>query len=367
MPARPRVLIVDDELGVRESLRAILDRDHEVLTASSGEEAVALVTKQGVDVVTLDLRMPGMGGISVLERLKGIDPDIEVLIITGYGSFETALAGIRHRAFDYISKPFDIEQVRGLVASALAKRAAVRRLKDAPENILSTLSHELRTPLNVIMGYSTMLQDGGDDGLSPEQRGVLDRIQTNSTTLLRYVDTLFYMAELDRGEVPLTPAPVALAALVGRVRDEIAPTAVDRQLAVRVDVAPDAVVVTDEDKLLRLLRVFAENAVRYTTPGGRIAFVGAPDGDGVRVTIQDDGPGIERELLDETLGVLGGEQKAPRLLGFGLRLATRLVRALGADLRGTVSGGTRWDLRVPRLVATATAPATASAARASAA
>ena len=367
MLGRPRVLIVDDELGVRESLRAILDRDHEVLTASTGEEAVALVTKQPVDVVTLDLRMPGMGGISVLEQLKAIDPDIEVLIITGYGSFETALAGIRHRAFDYISKPFDIEQVRGLVASALGKRAAVRRLKDAPENILSTLSHELRTPLNVIMGYSTMLQDGADEGLSPEQRGVLDRIQTNSTTLLRYVDTLFYMAELDRGEVPLTAAPVSLAAVVGKVRDEIAPTAVDRQLTVRLDVAPDAVVVTDEDKLLRLLRVFADNAVRYTTPGGKITITGGADGDGVRVSVQDDGPGIERDLLDETLGVLAGDQKTPRLLGFGLRLATRLVRALGARLTGTTGGGTRWELVVPRLAATATVPAQPSAARASAA
>jgi signal transduction histidine kinase len=345
-------MIVDDELGVRESLRAILDRDHDVVTATSGEEAVALATKQPVDVVTLDLRMPGMGGISVLEQLKRIDPDVEVLIITGYGSFETALQGIRHRAFDYIAKPFDIDQVRTLVASALAKRAAVRRLKDVPENILSTLSHELRTPLNVIMGYSTMLSDD----LSPEQRNVLDRIQANSTALLRYVDTLFYMAELDRGAVPMEPRLVTVRGVLEHVRDEIAPTAADRQITLHVDAPADPAVVSDEDKLLRLVRVFAENAVRYAASGGTIALRAVPSGDGVVVVVQDDGPGIQPELAAEAIAVAGGDGKPPRLLGFGLRLAGRLIRALGGRLAISPVTGTRWELTIPPLADAAAAP-----------
>src|SRR5439155_8993123 len=81
MNERPRLLIVDDERGVRESLRAILQGECEVLTASSGDEALAIVGREPVDVLTLDLKMPGLGGIGVLERIKEIDPDIEVLII----------------------------------------------------------------------------------------------------------------------------------------------------------------------------------------------------------------------------------------------------------------------------------------------
>src|SRR5205814_1054050 len=103
MNERPRLLVVDDERGVRESLRAILQGDCEVFAASTGDEALAIVGREAVDVVTLDLKMPGLGGIGVLERIKEIDPDIEVLIITGYGTIDTAVQGLRFRAFDYIS------------------------------------------------------------------------------------------------------------------------------------------------------------------------------------------------------------------------------------------------------------------------
>src|SRR5437867_8725720 len=182
MSLRSRVLVVDDEMGVRESLRAILHGECEVVTASSGQTALDAIARDPVDVMTLDLKMPGLGGIGVLERAKQIDPDLEVLIITGCGSLETAVQGLRLRAFDYLPKPFDSENVCALVGKALARRAATRRLKNVPEQLLSGLSHELRTPLNVIMTYSTILQEEGG-GLSEEQRLALDRIQSNYTSL----------------------------------------------------------------------------------------------------------------------------------------------------------------------------------------
>src|SRR5207245_4510268 len=95
----------------------------------------------------------------VLERAKQLDPDLEVLIITGYGSLDTAVQGIRLRAFDYLSKPFDSTQVRRLVTRAIARRAAVRRMKTLPEQLLSGLSHELRPPLNVLTRYSARLPE----------------------------------------------------------------------------------------------------------------------------------------------------------------------------------------------------------------
>src|SRR3989475_11772362 len=153
MSLRSRVLVVDDEMGVRESLRAILPGECGVVTASSGEAALEVVARDPIDVMTLDLKMPGLGGIGVLERAKQIDPDLEVLIITGYGSLDTAVQGLRLRAFDYLAKPFDSAQGRRLVARAIARRAAVRRMKTVPETLLSSLSHELRTQLNVIIGY----------------------------------------------------------------------------------------------------------------------------------------------------------------------------------------------------------------------
>lgn len=363
MTERPRVLIVDDELGVRESLRAILSKDCDVLTASSGDEALGLIEKSAIDLVTLDLRMPGLGGITVLERLKKIDPEIEALIITGYGSLDTAVQGLRHNAFDYISKPFDCDQVRGVVQAALARRLASKRLRAAPEQILATLSHEFRTPLNVIMGYSTMLKDEGESPLSDEQQLALDRIQSNSTALLAYVETLFYMVELDRGVVAEQLGTVRVSEVLARVADEVRGTAETKGLRLAVEASGALELTTDGDKLMRLVRALADNAVRYTLSGEVVLCAEAGPSGSVVVDVRDTGPGMAAELVSETRDVIAARPNAdpPRLLGFGLRLVGRLVRALGAGFEVHAGpSGTRFSITVPPRVAVADAASPAA-------
>lgn len=353
MSARPRVLVVDDEMGVRESLRAILQPECEVLTASSGEQALELVRRDPIDVMTLDLKMPGLNGINVLERAKQIDGEVEVLIITGYGSLDTAVQGLRLRAFDYLAKPFDSTHVRRLVARAVAHRAGVKRMKSVPEQLLSSLSHELRTPLNVIMGYSSILQEESGESLSDEQRLALDRIRSNSTSLLAYVETLFYMAELDRDLMPVNVGPVRVTDVLARVGTELGRRAQEKGLTWRLDAPAELPLASDEEKLHRLVRALAENAVRFTTTG-EVSLVARPVAGGVTLEIRDSGPGIDGELIVETEDVVTGRgaDRPPRLLGFGLRLAGRLVRVLGASLTIASSpSGTTCHLVLPDLAA----------------
>jgi len=353
MSLRSRVLVVDDEMGVRESLRAILQGECEVVTAATGEAALDAMARGPVDAMTLDLKMPGLGGIGVLERARQLDPDLEVIIITGYGSLDTAVEGLRLRAFDYLAKPFDSVQVRSLIAKAIARRAAVRRMRALPEQLLSGLSHELRTPLNVIMGYSTILREEGEGSLSDEQRLALDRIQSNSSTLLAYVETIFYMAELDRGLMPVAPAELRVTDLLARVGAELAPRARAKGLNWRLDAPAALPLSTDEEKLVHLIRVLADNAVRYT-PEGTVALVARPVAGGVTLEVRDTGPGIDAELIVETEDVVAGRAatRPPRLLGFGLRLAGRLVRLLGASLTIAASPeGTTCHLIIPDLAA----------------
>jgi signal transduction histidine kinase len=351
MTGRPTVLIVDDEVGVRESLRAILMADYDVLTADTGAAAIELLRQHDVDVVTLDLRMPGMGGIGVLEQAKSINPDIEAIIITGYGSLDTAVQGLRFRAFDYISKPFDVDHVRRLVEAAVARRSAVRIVKSVPEQILSTLSHEFRTPLNVIMGYSSMVREQGEHTLSDDQRMALDRIQSNSSALLAYVETIFYMAELDRGRMPEVTGPVRVADVLAAIGGPLAPRAAEKGLVWRVDVPANLEIVTDGEMLQRLVQALADNAVRWTNRGEVLVRAREVTG-GLSVEVRDSGPGLDPDLILETEDVMAGRAgtRPPRLLGFGLRLAGRLVRTLGASLTMAASpSGTACHLVIPEL------------------
>lgn len=127
-PARPRVLVVDDERGPRESLRMILGRDFEVLQASGGAQALEVLGKQSIDLVTLDLQMPGIRGRELMPLLKERYPQVPVIVITGCSSVASATEGIRCGIADYLEKPFDVAQVKQAVSRALAERRARAKL-----------------------------------------------------------------------------------------------------------------------------------------------------------------------------------------------------------------------------------------------
>src|SRR5215813_9195341 len=137
MEDRASLLIVDDERGPAESLRMVFKADYEVFTAPSGSEALQIVHQSAIDVVTLDLRMPGMPGVEVMEHIKRFDPDIEVIVVTGYASLDSAIRGLRHRVFDYVTKPFDVPHICELVHRAVARRRAALRARRIKEDFLA--------------------------------------------------------------------------------------------------------------------------------------------------------------------------------------------------------------------------------------
>jgi signal transduction histidine kinase len=203
------------------------------------------------------------------------------------------------------------------------------------------------------MGYSTMVREQGEHTLSDEQRMALDRIQSNSSSLLAYVETIFYMAELDRGRMPEVQGPVRVGDVFAAIGQTLATKAAEKGLLWRVDVTTDLEVVTDQEMLQRLVQALADNAVKWTNRGEVVVRARAVTG-GVSIEIRDSGPGLDPDLVLETEDVIAGRAgvRPPRMLGFGLRLAGRLVRALGASLTIAPSAtGTVCQLMIPALTA----------------
>ena len=133
MPDQETILVVDDEIGPRESLRMILKSLYEVHTAAAGEEALRFIQDNYVDLVLLDLKMPGRSGFGVLKAIKDFRPDIEVIVITGYKTLENAKEAIRLGAEDFSPKPFNVADIASMVARALEKRRKnLKNLKIKP-------------------------------------------------------------------------------------------------------------------------------------------------------------------------------------------------------------------------------------------
>ncbi|MGH7342574.1 MAG: sigma-54-dependent transcriptional regulator, partial [Candidatus Rokuibacteriota bacterium] len=127
-PARPVILIVDDDAGVRESFRLILEDNYELVEAADGRQAIETVRAGEVDLVLLDIRLPEMDGIEVLERIKTIDDEVEVILVTAVKTVRTAVAAMKLGAFDYITKPFEEDDLLSVVRRALEKRSLEREV-----------------------------------------------------------------------------------------------------------------------------------------------------------------------------------------------------------------------------------------------
>ncbi len=126
MSEKPLILVVDDELGPRESLRMILRDDYSVQTAASGKQALEILQKDEYDLIILDIRMPEMNGIDLLKVIREQAPDTQVIMITAYASIDTATEALRLGAIDYLIKPFEITSVREVVKKGLHKRFETR-------------------------------------------------------------------------------------------------------------------------------------------------------------------------------------------------------------------------------------------------
>ena len=140
-----KILIVDDEKDFVEmfSLR-LTGQGEKVSTAYSGQDALDLLKKTQIDVVILDIRMPGMDGIETLKRIKADHPLVEVIMLTGHGSTETAVEGMKAGAFDYLMKPADFEDISKKLANAWKRKdEQEERIRKAEARLLLRRTGEI--------------------------------------------------------------------------------------------------------------------------------------------------------------------------------------------------------------------------------
>ena len=177
---RGTLLIVDDEDGPRQSLRVIFKDEFNLLMAEDGPTAIKLAQENDIDVAVLDIRMAGMSGIEVLERLKYVKPDIEAIMMTAFETTDTIRQALRLRACDYINKPFDLATIRAAVSQAMQRRTLESEIHSSAEkvqglltelqeqrveekiaktrgDIYASIIHDINGPLTVISGFVQVL------------------------------------------------------------------------------------------------------------------------------------------------------------------------------------------------------------------
>jgi len=215
-------------------------------------------------------------------------------------------------------------------------RAAAEAASAAKTEFLSSMSHELRTPLNAVLGFAQLLQRDKKVPLADRHRERVEHILKGGEHLLGLIDEVLDLARIETGRVPLSPEPVAVADVLAEVRTTL--EAMADRAGIRVVIEPAAglpEVIADRMRFRQILLNFGSNAVKYGRAGGGVVFRASPVARGVRVVVQDDGPGIpaeKQERLFQPFYRAGQETGAIEGSGIGLALSKRLAELMGGSV-----------------------------------
>ena len=376
-----RVLVIDDEERIRASVRRALKRftvalptdeptthRFEVLEADSGEAGLEAIAASRPDIVFLDLMLPGISGLDVLERLAREGRDLLTVLITAFATIETAVAATKRGAHDVLAKPFDVEDVRAVVRKAadhlLAKRQAARLARERHairDDLLRVVAHELNTPLTVIQGYLDLLGErslGGD--LEAYERPI-ESMRRRALGMRKLVRDLLELTALESGRRPRRPVRVELGPLAAEALEGLRALASEMDVTVELRVSGPAVVEADPRDLESVVTNLVTNAVKYNRPGGRVdVVVDGGNGDAV-LAVSDTGIGVTEEhqtrIFDEFYRVRCPETVGVEGSGLGLSIVRRIVCACGGEIALTSRPGEGSTFTVSLPAAPAAAPA----------
>ncbi|MCX7975114.1 MAG: response regulator, partial [Candidatus Aminicenantes bacterium] len=258
MDDKPLILVIDDEEAMRDSCTQILVKyGFRVETAVDGQTGLEKAAALKPDLALIDLKMPGISGFEVLEKIKEIDPEIISIVITGYATVESAVEAMKKGAYDFLPKPFTPEELRIIIRRALEKRELLReaeRLKREKklleENFITLVSHQLRSPLIAIQQYFETILGGYAGEISPEIKEMMQRARERIKGLLQLINDWLDLARINRQELLSRFKPVSCEALIKKQIDLYQPLARESSIEIKLEKdTPKDIVMADEQSL----------------------------------------------------------------------------------------------------------------------
>ena len=335
----PGVLIIDDEEVVLDSCTQILQgRNYQLATAPDGARGLELVGSLKPDIVFVDLKMPGIPGLDVLEKIREVDPTIVTIVITGFATVSSAVDAMKRGAYDFLPKPFTPDEFRLITQRGLEKRKlvletiALRREKELlKEHFAAIVSHELKSPLGAVQQNLYALIQELEGILSESQRDRMERMKGSLDALLKLIHTWLRLYTTDIEGLEQTFQPLSLGVVVSKAVENVRPHAIRKDVEVEAAVQEALPPVEgDEGTLVEALVNLLGNAVKFSRTGGRVHVSARREGNGVAITVADSGVGIAGEDLPFIFeGFFVGKLRpgAERGSGLGLAITRRIIEA----------------------------------------
>lgn len=370
---RIRILIVDDESGFRETLARRLEKRGAVVNqADGGDAALASLANEPVDVILLDVMMPGLSGLTVLERVRAEHPDTEVILITGNVSTQDGVTGIKAGAFDYLTKPLDIEHLLSKIRQAFDKlvraqekareaefRARMEQQLIAADRLaaLGTLSagtaHEINNPLAIINDAAGWLRSRSakDESMSEALRKdfelALEKIESSVKRARRITHQLLSFSRQADSMIK----EFNLSELAAEVVDLTRKTASDHQAEVSAACeVKDMRLWSDPFQVRQVLINLVTNGLQAVTPGGAVDLIVTGNDAEAVALVRDNGPGIPAENLERIFEPFFTTKPPGEGTGLGLSVSRGIIEKLGGriEIDSKLGQGATFKVILPR-------------------
>jgi signal transduction histidine kinase len=381
MPTATKILVTDDEVATLKTLSAGLEEmGYRVTTAINGQETLALIRKQGFNIVIADIKLPDISGLEILETAKELNPETAVIMITGHASIETAVDAINEGAYAYILKPVAMNELETTINNALREQRllienrelvqslqqsnksleeanrALEQVSRAKSDFMAKMSHELRTPLNSIIGFSEVLLS---KKMSPTDRATheefLGYIHISAEHLLHLIDSILDLSKIESGKMTLEPSEFDLAVLLEDVKITVLPMLTTKKQTLEIKIGGGInSIFADEPKMRQILLNLLSNAHKFTPGGGKIKIVCQLENPHLlHCSVIDNGIGIspqDQQKIFEEFGQVGRSPSGSgQGAGLGLSIAKRLVELHGGNIwvASEAGGGSTFTFSIP--------------------
>lgn len=364
----PCVLVVDDEEAIALTLREILAQDgYAVDAVTSVPEALAAIEQNQYHVALIDLRISDESGLTVLAKLREISPDTAAILLTGFGSLDTAIQALRQGAMDYLLKPCDIGEMKAAVARGVERSERDRRDREATtardalehalrsaDEFLTIAGHELKTPLTIVIGWAQYSQRLLTQGAAGDAGAMLDVVVAQAQRVARLVDTFIDTIKVQHGSLTVEAEELDLRLLVKQAVRTAQAAAPDRRFHLALPGEP-VEVKASLNGLEQVMENLLGNAVKFSPSGGEISITVSRTDGAARVEVRDEGVGIspaQLPLVFERYHQAEGGVSTRRFggLGLGLYISRAIAEAHGGRLEAASAGaghGSTFTLILP--------------------
>ncbi len=357
------ILVIDDEKAMRDSCCQVLTKDgYRAETAVDGDTGLQKIRELKPDLVLVDLKMPGMSGMELLEKVADIDPNIVCVVITGYATIESAVEAMKRKAYDFLPKPFTPDELRIITKRGLEKRRLAlesARLQQEKEtmrkNFITLVSHQLRSPLGSVKQYLGVIKEGFVGEVASKQKELMEKAVTRVDDLLQLIDDWLDMSRIEAGDITERFKPVALAHVLSEILELLKPSAEAKKVALDLN-SPSGLPVVEGDRegLKQAFANLISNGINYNREGGMVIVSVVEDIDDLVVEISDTGIGISKDnlhfIFDEFFRVKSKETRGVSGSGLGLPIVKKIIEAHNGSIKATseVGKGSTFSVILPK-------------------